>query len=717
MEKHKDVTATKLDTLYREAEACDQSLFAEMRTNLLLVAGDHYTAKGSRFYNRIRSEKSLTESQKLRLTKNHTKTIRDIYIGNILAQSPNVTILPNNKSELKDQKSAQLNLSVWKYISKKSQMRKKLRRWAGDFFDMGECICKVYWDIEAGEKMGFAPLVDVDGEHSIDPATGQLLWEPRMSGGFVYERVLSVNALRDPEVEETENLPFWIIRKMLPKEKIEQFVDPRTGKKFDFDTIKENEKTFMVFDLLTNQYKAEEQLAMVREHYYRPCKQYPKGYFYICLSGLILAEGELPYGVWPIAIAGCDEISTSPRHRSPIKQIRPYQVEINRVASQIATTQITMGDDKLVMWNGSSIAPSGEQPGIRAINAVGGSGTPTVIPGSTGDKLIPYMEGQIAELYRKMNATESSGMDKDGKLDPFALLYSSIKDREKFSPYGEAFEEFLIDICTITLKLAKKYLPDDAVIPMIDAKEAVNIPEFKNTDPLDHQIQAESISTTADTMLGKQLMITNALQYVGGKLERDDIAKLMQASPFLEAEELFSELRLEQEIATNDLLALERGQIPELHTYIKPTYFINKATHRMSQSDFTTLNPQIQGNFKQYITQYEEMETQNLLAAQRLKSGFIPIDGYKVKCDFYHTNKEGKTKRLTLPYSSISWLVNQLQSQGTPVEMIDQMPGGVAQDISKMMPQQGQQGPQQGPAMGQNGPMPPQQQMLPNIGQ
>ena len=67
----KEADAPKLDNLYMKANAVDDKMFSEMRSNVLLVSGDHYTKRGAKFWHRIRTSKELDEQTKLRLTKNH----------------------------------------------------------------------------------------------------------------------------------------------------------------------------------------------------------------------------------------------------------------------------------------------------------------------------------------------------------------------------------------------------------------------------------------------------------------------------------------------------------------------------------------------------------------------------------------------------------------------------------------------------------------------
>src|SRR5690554_2079051 len=109
----------ELNELYRESEEVDKALFAEQRSNVLLVSGDHYSKGKSRFFDRIRNSKELSENQKIRITKNHIQKITKIYRNNILSQAPGVKIVPNNMTEIQDQKTAELNDAVRQHLTKR----------------------------------------------------------------------------------------------------------------------------------------------------------------------------------------------------------------------------------------------------------------------------------------------------------------------------------------------------------------------------------------------------------------------------------------------------------------------------------------------------------------------------------------------------------------------------------------------------------------------
>ena len=684
-----NMKAADLDKLYREGDEADQWIFAEMRSNLRLVAGEHYQNKSSKFWDRIRSQKDLSESQKLRLVKNHTGNIRDSYVSTILAYAPSTLIVPNNKSELKDQKAAQLSNSVFQYIRKQSKLDKRIRMFARDFIDIGECHCKIYYDPDAGDNLGMVGVVDETGEPKIDMSTGQQKLAPHMSGAFVYERVQGFDLLRDPEAETFEDSPFFIVRKLLSKDKVRSMTDDQTV--LQSLNTQEKEEKYVVFDVTNTKYKTEESKVMVREHYYRPTPMVPNGYYFIAVKGAVISGGDLPFGIWPFVSAGYYEVSKCARFRSPVQRMRPYQVEVNRTASKIATIQTTVGDDKLVMMNGARLTPGGEASGTRAVNVVGGTGA-TIMKGSAGEQFFPYMQGQIAEMYSIMNVQDYDNTAMDGRLDPHAMLYKSIKNKAKYSDAGKTFEEFVVEITEITLRMAKEYLSEDQIVPMVGSSEKVNLSEFKSSDPLCYMVTPEPVSKDADTMLGKQLMLTQAMQYIGSSLERDDIGKILRSSPFLNDEDVFADFTIDEDMAVNDILALERGEQPQVHPDANHKYMIKKAIHRTKQGDFSTLDPTIQQNFKMYIKINEQVKAQAMMDIQRAEQGFIPTDGYLVKCDFYMPQEEGKaSKRAEIPYTSLVWLIKQLQSQGTSLEDLSKMSGGYAKDMANVLSPESQQ--------------------------
>lgn len=698
--EYKRHSISELNEMYSEADQADQDIFTEMRSNILLVAGEHYTRKNAKYWNRIRDSKDLSNEQKLRLTKNHIQKITKTYVNNIIQHAPSVKVTPKNPKELQDQKAAELNDSVWQYGREKQGLKLKTQQFAKDFIEIGEVATKTFWNPNAGKFLGFRAQVDEAGNPVMDES-GQMVASKTaaFSGDLIVERLFAFNLLRDPSAKSMTESKFLIVRKMVDINEAKAMVgDDEEKQKW---LTEQNDDTFIVFDGNQQNYQKTKNQVMFREYYFRPCVDYPLGYFYITVEGGILFEGEIPYGVYPIDHEGFDEIQTSARLRSIVKQIRPYQAEVNRVASKIAEHQVTLGDDKLLIQSGTKITTGVQLPGIRSIQYSGMA--PTVLAGRAGDQYQAYAAAQVTEMYQVANLPEDTAL-KEMANDPFGQLFASVHDKKKFTLYTDKFEGFLCRLCTTYLSLARKYFSEDMLVPMLGRSEIVNIKEFKNTTELCYQIKAEPQTDDITTMMGRQLTINHALQYVGSQLDKEEIGKLMRQMPFGNFDESFSDMTLNYDSAVNMILALDRGEQPMPNKYDDGQYMIKKLTARSRMSDFKFLSPQIQDNYAQLISLYEDLETKKQEEIKMAQSQFIPSGGAKIKVDYYVADPKNPDRpvRATLPAESVDWLIKQLASQGSAQEQIAGLGEGVAAEIAAKFNQQ------QGPPQQMAPPMPNQ---------
>ncbi len=692
---------SKLNEIYSEAETIDQELFADQRSNILLIAGEHYTKKTTKALSRIRDARDISSEQKLRIVKNHMQKITKTLRNNILQYSPGVTIVPKNQKETQDQKQAQLNKAVWHDAKAKHKLKQKIADWCQDYVDVGEVAVKIFWDPTAGKFKGWEAEMDPETKQPVVGEDGQHVASetPVFEGDFVFERLYGFNLLRSKDTKDMRvDGRCMIIRKMVDipeiKEKVKAAFAHDTEemeKRLKYIT-ETQDKTYIVFDGTKAGYNRAENQTMLREYHFRPSYAFPNGYFFITVENGILFEGEHPFGVYPIKYTGWDSSQTGPRHHGIVKQLRPNQAEINRTASKIAETQCTF-DDKLLIQSGTKITNGGQLPGIRAVQYTGM--TPTVLEGRSGEQYLNYLNSQISEMYDLANLAEDS-VEKQGpaQQDPFASLFSRIKDKKKFALYGDKFEDFLVEICETFLTLAKHYYTDDMLIPAIGKNEYVNIAEFRSTTELCYQIEVEPMTDDIEYMMGKQLVINHALQYVGSQMSKEDIGKMMRAMPLGDFDEAFGDMTMDYDLAQNMILALDRGEAPQPNFYDNHKYMIKKLTSRVRMPDFKQLDPKVQQTYDQLITVYENMEAaqqQQLLAAQ---SAFIPSGGARIKVDYYVPDPKNadRTVRATLPAESVDWLIKRLGDQGSNQEQLTGVSGGAQQQIGNMLMNGGGQG-------------------------
>lgn len=687
----------KLNELYQDSERVDHDLFAEMKSNLLLVAGDHYTKKGSKFWDRIKDQRNVSEPLKLRLTQNHLQKISGIFQNNIVAAAPGTRVFPKNETEIQDQKAAELHQAVWEDIKLKNKYTEKIGEWVADFCDIGEVAVQIVFDPNKGRFLGFKQKTQ------IDPMTGQSVGvtddegqpvageEAVFAGEILLNTIHCYNLLRAKQAKRIDESPYLIVRSMQDNAVLKRMCGGDAEKEA---FVSENQdESYKVFDGNSNGYVDTQGQDMLREFYFRPSPECPKGYFYHATTKGIIAEGELPFGIFPIEWQGYKKIQTSPRARSWIKDARPFQVEINRCASAIATTQITWGDDKLVTAAGAKMTKGVDQPGIRHIQVSGPP--PTIIPGRSGEQYIAWMDKNIEGMYSALNVAGESETT-SGQVDPFSMLFRQIKDKKPFVIPGKKFEGFLVRVHEKALEYAKNYLTDEHLIPAVGKKEYVNIAEFKTAEPLCYSVKIEPMTEDLEATMGKQLTINHILQYVGKDLSKEDMGKVIRAMPFLNKEQLLDDMTLDYDNATSDILALDRGEWREPNKYDNHKYIIKRLIKRIKQSDFVMLNPEVQDSYHKKLMLHEQLEVQQAQAIQAAQAGFIPASGYEVVCDLYapDPNNPAKTRRVRIPSESLEWLIKKLEQQGTYTVGITSIPEGGQADMAAMMPTNHVAGPQ-----------------------
>lgn len=714
-----------LQSLYRDGDTVDQEVFAEYRSNLLLIAGEHFNRRQSSFYRRIRDSRELSQEQKMRLTKNHTQKIVKTYVNNILSANPNVGFMPKDETSLQNQKQADLNHSVWRDAWERNNLDDLRDDWCDSLIGIGEVWTQIYFDPDAGPVTSVeqkvddtgAPLYfDSEGNETVettDPISGapyNPVPDPELehhAGEFCFKEHYGFNVLRPAEAKDLRKSAWLCTREMVNKEYLlKKYADDPDCTKM---IVTSGDETFMVFEGARAGYRKTDTEVMVRSFYFRPCSLYPKGYYFITTKTGILEEDALPGGIFPIIGQTLEKIPTTPRGRGPVKQIRPYQAEINRAASKMAEHQITLGDDKLLLQNGTKASAGVSLPGVRTINFTGAE--PKILPGRVGDQYLAYMNSQIQELYMVMNVQEdSASKPAPGQLDPYSLLFASAKQKRAFQRHTQRFNKFLIEVCKTYLSLAKLYLPDDQLIYAIGKSEYVNIPEFKAQTRDCFEFTVEQQSDDIETKLGKQLVMNHLVQFVGPQMKRDDLGKIMRSMPYVNEEESFDDMTIDYDSICDDMLAMDRGEMPPVHPFDQHPYQIQHLMQRTRKRDFQLLPPMVQQNYWNRIQLHEQIETQRLQEAQRAEQGFIPTSGYLASCQLYVPDSKDPSvsRQVRVPSDALQWLVKQLQTQGTTLNEVQGMNPGVQAQMGQMMGQIPQGQPPQKPSLVPQHPMQPQ---------
>lgn len=712
-------TIEVLNKLYNESETCDADVFAEMRSNTLLVSGHHYK-KIARGINRNLRNSSADKQKRLRLVKNHTaKAVSDI--KDILASmTPGVLPYPANEHEASHTKAAELAKIIWEDGKCKNNFEEFVEQGRNSFVTIGEAASKVFYNPIGGGLKGYHQAVDKDTKQplfigpdgkptiepgQVDPVTGEVVGQyemmpdqknPEFKPKIEIEKLEPYNLLRHKNAKSMKTAQFIVVRKMVPLDTAKAIVKSSgaQGKELEemLGWVTEGSKTtYKIFDGTSGSFQDSEGEVMFREFYFRQSPEFPKGYFFITTEKGIIFDGELPFGeygevAFPIKWEGYELYEGSCRGFSPIKRLRPSQAEINRCASSISETQVIMGSDKIVLQKGAKFSRGVDMPGMRVYYAT--DSNPTVIEGRSGDQYSKYLEFNIEELYRLGNIPENSNPIAQN-FDPRAELFKKQSQKARFTEPSQRLSRFYRSNCETYLFFSQKYGDSLSLDKVVGPTETPDLAEFKNVDRLSYKVKLMEVSDDLDSAMAKTMELDTILQYAGKDIDPDTLKIILSQYPVVNKTGAFKHLTLDLRNVESDILALDRGEWREPNRYDEHKVYVKYLTSRMKEKDFVNLSAESKRLYAKKLAAHEQfvkMLAEEEMAAQ---SGFIPSGGALVKADLYvnpdPSNPEKKEKAV-YPTEALEWLRKRLEQQGTTQSIMQDFQNQAAvADVSKML--------------------------------
>ena len=654
------ISLEKLNKMYEDAKRVDEKIFAEQRTNILLRSGDHYNKNNHKTYEQLRSRGVISKEQKIRLVKNNIPRITNEYENQILEGNPSVQAVPFNDNELHDVKAAEMNQAVIDWVKTTNNWPERQGKNVHDFVNIGEVFGIVRFDRDKGRL-----------------------------GEFTIDRVFGFDMKRDPNARSNDDTRWWIRDNMIDIEDFKNLVR-KLNPEIDEEKIQASaEGTYKIFDNNSGEYREVKDQVLVKELFKKPCSKYPKGWYSMYTKEFDIYQAEIPFGIYPVVYGGFDELTTSPRSTSVIRVCRPYQVEINRSSSKMAEHQITLGDDKVYIQKGTKLSNGGYVHGVRAVQVSGKE--PIIQAGRSGAQYLDYQLSQLDQMYQAANVAHLNIDQQPQTGDPYQLLYRSMKEKKRFVKYVTKYEQFEVCLFKTVLKMAKHYLTPEHVIRINGRVEAVNVPEFKRMDDSHFEIKVVPQSGDVETKFGKLLSITQILQYAAGQLDPDQIGGLIRNLPFGNAEQIFSSLTVDTDNATNDILALDRGDEVIVNVHDNHEFMIKSLSSRMKKSDFRFLNPKIQENYRIKLSQHELYYEQQQAAIAQANMGMIPSGGFLTTVNAsWHNPTTNRVERIKIPSEAVQWLVQKLNTQGAYAQELSTLPEQAQAEIAAQVNTQAQ---------------------------
>lgn len=698
MAKRKKHKPSELHRIWTDAYQIDQRVFAEQRGNAQLFNSLHYGRK-SEVFDRNAGNFFKKESQVIRVTENHINKIVKSIANSVKTQVPDVTVRPKNMDEFGDQKRADLHRAVLEDWKKKSCFKDNEFKFIQDWIIFGEMFTKTYWDPERGPRLPDLVITkaEIDLEEKTKDGVEGIEFEidkdgietkrvTRFQGDVVTEMIYPFDVIRDSCSEDFKTAEWIGVKKLVDPEILLEKFSGDSEKANAIKSAGSNEyQTFRV----SGEYSKTENKVLVKEIYFRKSFRYPDGYFFIMVGGAnpeILYEGKLPGGIFPIDVLGFDEIATSPRYASIIRQLRPNQLQINLMKSKMIEHTLRIGDTNIFIQKGSKLSKPTKNYGVRVREYTGQP--PLISEGKVGEQFLAPIQQNIELMYQKAGLSELL-QQKQQQVDAHTALYLNAKQKAVYVEYVCKYESFLKRVFDKVLRLKKLYMEEESIVLIAGSDERINVSEYKTLDDLGYEICLEGQTEDAETKLGRSLDLQKILQY-GANFDQAQLGVLIKNMPYLNNEAIYETLTQDYQNLLNDICRLDRGDesVLNVRQYENHDYMIQGLIARTKKPDFEFLSPQIQQLYQQKIQLHEQTKIAALQQAAAMNADFIPTGGALLKIEGLFEN-DGVTKRgqpkvraIRIPQESLNWLRDRLQAQGLSLQNLEQQQDQVKAEIA-----------------------------------
>jgi len=715
-EKFEDVndnkyTSDELEEMIKNGKDAHARFFNESRTNVLIYGSDHYSKMSDNLKRSIEKKfrSSLDEAERKKLTLNFIQSIMDKKINKIVGLAPGCIVTPYKSDDVHQCKEAKISDSVLKAIKKANNWNEISPLFVSDHQIIGEVWSYTYFDFDKGDIIGYEKKdlsglpdeerfeMDEMGQFVFDESDQPVEREeddpekPIFSGEVCIESIDGFNVCFEEGVRNFHESAWGSFDKPVHKNTLKYMIQEDEEfsvekKEKLINLLKSSDSNeFLLFDRNNGSISDNKDMINVRYMFFRPSPKFPRGKIFVKLKEEIIWSLDLQKDInekpiFPLNMKRCKRTPGGARGYSPIRAGRSSQNEINRCVSKIAEHQVTLGDDKIVTAYSEGLAEGEKLLGIRHIKAGKGFETFKHIPGRTGEQYLPFLLFNVKHLHLVMEEVYE-GEDKGGESDIKATLYKSIRQKTRYVLDAKNIEDFFIEISQTALELAKSYYPDEKVVQEAGACEAVNIQEFKALGPMDYNIALEPASDDVDSLFGKHLVLSETLQYASKQLGPENIGHILKESPWVDGDKLFGQLVVDEKESENIVLALDRGEFPEISEYDNNKEIIKQLIRRRKKGDWKMVqekDPKIKERYQMQYEYRQEIINKQMEQEKAINAGQIPMTGPLVSIDYYVNEPKANGKGLKsvkekLPVDAIKWTAERLKAQNMTIESIENM--------------------------------------------
>jgi hypothetical protein len=335
---------------------------------------------------------------------------------------------------------------------------------------------KTWFDAEAGDD--------------ITPTEGQPGYEKDMkqvNKGEIRARVCdALTIFCDPSATCEEEIRWIIERKARDVEEVNEEYDAKVSPDDSVDYLNSYDITRINTDgISSNESKRKQNMVLVYELWYKPCKKYPNGVKITIANGQQLdyneESGELPYHLF-----GYIPIPGTLTYEAVVTDMIPVQRGINIKRSMIATHAKTVGNAVWTIPLGSSVDEediTDISGGFIHYNAAGGGKPERVQAPDIPSFYDRDLANDAIDLDDMSGAREVSQGSMPKGLDTLGGLQIMVEqENEKLVVAASNYEQGMKKVMTRILKLMKKHYSEERQGKLVGEGNEIEIISFNASD-------------------------------------------------------------------------------------------------------------------------------------------------------------------------------------------------------------------------------------------
>lgn len=310
-------------------------------------------------------------------------------------------------------------------------------------------------------------------------------------------------------------------------------------------------------------------MALVRECWIAPCKEYPEGAKITCTQGTFLdfndKAGNMPYFIF-----GDIPVPGTVKYRAFLQDMLPIQRTINIAKTMMATHMKRMGNSMWAVPIGSDVDEemlTNDEGGMFYFNGSNGQPmrvAPNDIP-SFFDRIIALMQRDIDDMS---GVRELSGNALPAGLDTASGLALMVEqENEKLAVTSQGYERQMKRLLRHVLQLMKKHYTEERQAKILGENNEVEIISFRGSDLSGHEdiniVQGSTLPEMRSAQEDRIMMLwrSNAIVDDNGAPDSKKLLKLMGMG---DSKELYEMDRLDENKAKLENKQFEAMQDPKM---------------------------------------------------------------------------------------------------------------------------------------------------------